>query len=59
MAVQVNGKVRDRIVVAATASNEQVQAAALASAKAQPFLAGKTVRKVVVVPKRLVNIAVS
>jgi len=59
MAVQVNGKVRDRIVVAATASNEQVQAAALASPKAQPFLAGKTVRKVVVVPKRLVNIAVS
>jgi leucyl-tRNA synthetase len=56
--VQVNGRLRDRIVVPATASAADLEAAALRAVKVQPFLAGKTVRKVIVVPKRLVNIAV-
>jgi leucyl-tRNA synthetase len=56
--VQVNGKLRDKIVVPATATQEEIEAAALKAEKAQPFLAGKTVKKIITVPKRLVNIAV-
>ena len=41
------------------ASNAQLEALALAAEKAQPFLAGKTVRKIIVVPKRMVNIVVA
>ncbi|VGO16986.1 Leucine--tRNA ligase [Pontiella desulfatans] len=59
MAVQVNGKVRDQIKVSATASKEEIEAAAMASEKIQTWLEGKTIRKVIVVPGRLVNIAVS
>jgi leucyl-tRNA synthetase len=54
--VQVNGKLRDKIVVAATATQEEIEAAALKAEKVQPFLAGKTIKKIIVVPKRLVNI---
>jgi leucyl-tRNA synthetase len=54
--VQVNGKLRDTIVVPAAATQEQIEAAALKAEKAQPVLAGKTVKKIIVVPKRLVNI---
>jgi leucyl-tRNA synthetase len=54
--IQINGKVRDRMTVALDSTEEQLQAAALASAKVQENLAGKTVRKVVVVPNKLVNI---
>jgi leucyl-tRNA synthetase len=49
---------RDVIRVAATASNAEIEAAALKAEKAQPFLAGKTVKKIIVVPKKLVNIVV-
>jgi leucyl-tRNA synthetase len=59
MAVQVNGKVRDQITVSATASQEEIEATALAAEKIQPWLEGKTIRKVIVVPGRLVNIAIS
>ncbi|MDQ6656596.1 MAG: class I tRNA ligase family protein [Verrucomicrobiota bacterium] len=54
--IQVNGKLRDKIVVALEASAPEIEAAALASPKVQEFTAGKTVRRVVVVPKKLVNI---
>ncbi|MEP6822518.1 MAG: leucine--tRNA ligase, partial [Chthoniobacterales bacterium] len=54
--VQVNGKLRDRIVVPLNNSEDELQAAALASAKVQELVAGKTIRKVVVVPNKLVNI---
>ncbi len=57
--VQVNGKVRDKIVVPLTATDNEIEAAALASPKVQEHLAGKTIRKVVVVPKKLVNIVVA
>ncbi len=56
--VQVNGKLRDRLVVAADATQEQLEAAALASDKVKPFLEGKEIKKIIVVPKRLINIAV-
>ncbi|HWN96383.1 MAG TPA: class I tRNA ligase family protein [Methylomirabilota bacterium] len=54
--VQVNGKLRDVIRVPADASPQEIEAAALKAEKVQPFLEGKTVKKVIVVPKKLVNI---
>jgi leucyl-tRNA synthetase len=54
--VQLNGKVRDRIRLPILATEEEIKSAALASPKMAELLAGKTVRKVVVIPKKLVNI---
>ncbi len=54
--VQVNGKLRDRLRVAAGATREQLEAASLASEKIKFFLEGKAVKKIVIVPMRLVNI---
>ncbi len=54
--IQVNGKLRDKLTVPADATKDELEAAALASAKVQEFTAGKTVRKVIVVPGRLVNV---
>ncbi|MBI5384144.1 MAG: leucine--tRNA ligase [Verrucomicrobia bacterium] len=56
--VQVNGKLRDVIRVAANASQAEIETAALKAEKAQQFLAGKTVKKIIVVPKKLVNVVV-
>ena len=56
LVVQVNGKVRDRLVVPADIDRAEAEERALASEGARKFLAGQTVRKVVVVPGRLVNI---
>jgi leucyl-tRNA synthetase len=56
--VQVNGKLRDVITVPANADNATLEAAAKASEKVQQFIAGKTIKKVIVVPKKLVNIVV-
>jgi leucyl-tRNA synthetase len=56
--VQVNGKVRGRVVVAADADQDTLKAAALADDKVQAFLAGANPRKVIVVPGRLVNLVV-
>jgi leucyl-tRNA synthetase len=54
--LQVNGKVRDRIRVALDASNEQLEAAARANDKVRNAVGSLTIRKVVVVPKKLVNV---
>jgi len=54
--VQVNGKVRDRITVAADADDETVKAVALASENVQKYLEGAAPRKVIVIKGRLVNI---
>lgn len=54
--VQVNGKLRAKLEVAATAAKAEVEALALADENVQRFLEGVTVRKVIVVPQRLVNI---
>ena len=53
--VQVNGKVRDRLIVPADTAAEQLEELALASEKVQAHVAGKTVRKVLVVPGKLVS----
>ncbi len=58
MPVQINGKLRDRILISADASNAEVQSAALACERIQLFLGGKPVKKVIIIPKRLVNIVV-
>jgi leucyl-tRNA synthetase len=54
--VQVNGKLRDQIEVPASASEEQVRAAALAATNVQKHLAGRAPKKVIVIPGRLVNV---
>jgi leucyl-tRNA synthetase len=56
--VQVNGKVRGRITVPADMDEEGVQAQALADSKVIGFLEGKNFKRVVYVPRRLVNIVV-
>jgi leucyl-tRNA synthetase len=56
--VQVNGKVRGRITVVADDAADAVEAAALADEKVVAFLAGKTPKKVIVVPGKLVNVVV-
>ena len=56
--VQVNGKLRDVIRVASTATQPEIEAVALASEKARQFMGGQSVKKVIVVPKKLVNIVV-
>ncbi|MCX8109601.1 MAG: leucine--tRNA ligase, partial [Verrucomicrobiae bacterium] len=56
--VQVNGRIRDRIVVPTNASEEELREAALRAPKVSQFLSGKTVKKVIVIPHRLVSIAV-
>lgn len=56
--VQVNGKVRGKITVAADLDKAGLEAAALADEKVQAFLDGATPKKVIVVPGRLVNLVV-
>ena len=56
--VQVNGKLRARISVAADTDKDTVAAAALADENVQRFIDGKEIRKTIVVPGRLVNVVV-
>ena len=56
--VQVNGKLRGRISVAADAGTEAISAAALADENVKRFVADKPIRKTIVVPGRLVNVVV-
>jgi leucyl-tRNA synthetase len=56
IAVQVKGKLRDTLTAPKGLPNEELQALALASEKVQRFLEGAEIRKVIVVPDRLVNI---
>ncbi len=54
--VQVNGKVRAKMTIAADASKESIEASAKEQPNVQQFIEGKTIRKVIVVPGKLVNI---
>jgi leucyl-tRNA synthetase len=56
--IQINGKVRDRMKMPILATQEELKSAALSNPKIQDRIAGKTVRNVIVVPKKLVNIVV-
>ena len=57
--IQVNGRVRDRMKVSIHASEEEIKKTVLALPKIQELIAGKEVRKIVVIPKKLVNIVVA
>jgi leucyl-tRNA synthetase len=54
--VQVNGKVREKLEVAAEASEEEVRALALASERVKANLGGRAPKKVVYVPGKLINL---
>lgn len=56
VAVQVNGKVRDRLKIAANASKEEMKKAALSSEKIKRNLEGMEIKKIIVVPARIVSI---
>ena len=58
LVVQVNGKVKDKLEADEGASNEELQALALSSDRVKELTNGKEVVKVIVVPKKLVNIVV-
>jgi len=59
LAVQVNGKLRANIDVDAAADKSTIEQAALADDKVQKHIEGKEIKKIIVVPKRLVNIVVA
>lgn len=54
--IQINGKLRDRIIVPASFGEEEIRASALRSERIQKFIQGKEIKKVIVVPNKLVNI---
>ena len=56
--VQVNGKMRDKLEVEMNASKETVEKKALESEKVKAFINGASVKKVIVVPNKLVNIVI-
>jgi leucyl-tRNA synthetase len=58
LAVQVNGKIKDRIIVPAETDEEQIKQMALSCAKVIDALAGKKPKKIIVIKSRLVNIVV-
>jgi leucyl-tRNA synthetase len=58
LVIQVNGKMRGKVAVAADAADADIRAAALAEPNVQRFMAGKQPRKVIIVPRRLVNVVV-
>ncbi|HXG28477.1 MAG TPA: leucine--tRNA ligase [Nevskiales bacterium] len=58
LVVQVNGKLRGQVEVAADAGQAELQAAALADENVQRFVAGKPLRKCIVVPGKLINLVV-
>ncbi len=58
LVIQVNGKLRSKILVSMTATSEEIQVQALNDELAIRFIDGKPIRKVIVVPKKLVNIVV-
>jgi leucyl-tRNA synthetase len=57
--IQVNGKLRDKITVAVDSSKESIEARALELESVKRHVEGKTIRKVIVVPGKLVNVAAS
>ena len=59
IAVQVNGKLRGEVQVAASADDAEIRDTAARDPKVAGWLQGKTIKKVVVIPKRLVNFVVA
>jgi leucyl-tRNA synthetase len=57
--IQINGRLRSRLVASISASNADLEAAALADAKVRRHIEGGTVRKVIIIPRKLINIVVN
>jgi leucyl-tRNA synthetase len=57
--IQINGKVRGRVATPADANENDIKKAALADPKIQKHLEGHAIRKMIVIPKKLVNIVIS
>ena len=57
--IQINGKLRDRVRMPVAATEQEMKAAALTNPKVQDRISGKTIRNVIVVPKKLVNVVVT
>ncbi len=58
MVVQVNGKVRERLIVAIDVTEDEVKETALESEKVKVFTEGKEIKKVIFVPEKLINIVI-
>ena len=56
--VQINGKLRSRVLAAPETANDELEKMALADARVREYTTGKEIVKVIVVPKRLVNIVI-
>jgi leucyl-tRNA synthetase len=56
IALQVNGKVRDRVMVPIAAKSAELEAVALANKRVREFTSGLTIQKIIVIKKRLVNV---
>jgi len=54
--VQVNGKVRNRLTIPANAPEEEIKKAVLADERTRKFIEGKTIKNVIVVPRKLINV---
>ncbi len=59
LVVQVNGKVRGKITVSVDADEQTIEVEALSESNVQRFIEGKQLRKVIIVPGRLINIVVA
>jgi leucyl-tRNA synthetase len=57
--IQINGRVRSRLTAPASIAEDDLREAALRYERIQEWVAGKTIRKVIVVPQKLVNIVVA
>jgi len=58
VAVQINSKMKTRITISATLTEDEIKEVILADEKLAPELAGKSIKKMIIVPKRLINIIV-
>jgi leucyl-tRNA synthetase len=56
--IQINGKVRDRMKMSVLANEEEMKTAALANRRIQELTSGRTIHKMIVVPKKLVNVVI-
>ena len=59
LVVQVNGKLRDRIIVPASITEDEARSLVLARQKVKAYLEGRQITKIIYVPKRLINLVVS
>lgn len=58
LVIQVNGKLRGHLSIATNASEELIKSSVLSLAQLQPYLQNQTVKKVIIVPNKLVNVVV-